>query len=169
MSNQSTTTKNALSAPSAVSALSAPVLTCNDCAFLIEEAGSDFLQDFISARFGFSAVYSAPEMWEGEDGNLYTLRDLVNDYNAMREDSDFAARLEEDEIECFDDFLDYQTAMGGFLRKLSTYYGFTVNGYDTGEYFEYIESAFDAAELFQQRGNMHKRIEIVRYVVSDNN
>lgn len=162
---------SAVSAPSArdLSALSAPVLTCNDRAFLIEEAGSDFLQDFISARFGFSAAYSAPEMWEGEDGNLYTLRDLVNDYNAMREDSDFAARLEEDEIESFDDFLDYQTAMGGFLRELSTYYGFTVNGYDTGEYFCDIESAFDAAELFQQRGNMNKRIEIVRHVVSDNN
>ena len=56
-----------------------------------------------------------------------------------------------------------------FLREMSHYYGFTIDGYETGEYFADIESAFDAAELFQQRGNMNKRIEIVRYTVSGNN
>lgn len=145
-------------------ALSAPLLTQNDRAFLTEECGADFLNDFTSAGFGFTAVYGAPEMFIGEDGNLYTVRDLVNDYNAMREDAETAAAFEEDGIESFDDFMDYQTAMGGFLREMSHYYGFRVNGYETGEFFEDIESAFDAAELFQQRGNMNKRIEIVRYL-----
>ena len=161
-----TTTKNALSARSV---LSAPTLTHPDMRFLREEGGEDFLRDFVSARFGFSAIHDAPEMWEGEDGCVYTLRGLVNDYNAMREDPETDARLDADGIECFEDFMDYETAMGGFLREMSHYYGFTVDGYETGEYFADIESAFDAAELFQQRGNMNRRIEIVRYIVSGNN
>lgn len=166
-----TTTKNTLSAPSAYRgrdnrpAVFASWLGYSACCWIEEEAGADFLRDFAEAHFLFTLSHEAPDMWVGDDGLLRTQRDLVNEYNEAREDEETEAYFEENEIECFQDFMDDLTAMGGFLHPLYDYFGITIDGTDTAERFEYIEDAFDEAErwLIHHPGE-GKRVTIVRYI-----
>ena len=169
-------TKNSLSAPfcaEKIPGLSAPLsvpswLALSDCEFLRDECGEDFLRDFIGTGFHFADALAPDEMYIGQDNALYSKSFLLRDYNAAREDESTSAWLDDEEIESFDDFMDYQTAMSGFLVKLPVYYGYSVNGYDTGEYAEDIETIFDKAELALMRNTDAAfrgdyRINIVRY------
>ena len=157
-----------ISAPSvsaAEKALSALVAAARDREYLLEECGDSFLRDLADDGFHFETIDGSFEMWEGEDGLLRDMRDLVIEYAEALKDDEIAASLENDEINSFDDFMDSLTAMGGFLHPLYDYFGITIDGTDTAERFEYIEEAFDEAErwLIHHPGE-GKRVTIVRYI-----
>lgn len=138
-------------------------LSASDQDRILSITNADFLAHMMDRGFGYTAEPLSGTWYLGQDDCYYGLESLREQYEDVAE-----SMAEDDDIHSFEDFLEYGTAMGGFMQQVREAYSFRIDGYpdDPDRWVDSIEYACERAEneLVYMPGE--HEVTIVRYVAS---